>query len=113
MTAYRGKGGVRGRRELPAPAVAVVKRSLADFEDARDYGAPIPVAGGVGPAGISSATCYARFRDSSESRAAARPGSASRHTAAKLRRMPESVESVSAFPRPTRRCEPTSDSRRC
>ncbi len=101
LYSYRGKGGIRGRRELPAPAVEAIERSLADAGKelaAMDPGESLWQAG-AGPTGISSATCYARFRR--YLRAAGLPLSGLhvlRHTAAKLRRdTGETVESVSAF----------------
>jgi len=101
LYAYRGKGGVRGRRELPAPAVSAIERSLADV--GRHLATMDPSESlwqaGAGPSGISSATCYARFRGYLG--VAGLPPSGLhvlRHTAAKLRRdAGETVESVSAF----------------
>jgi integrase len=101
LYAYRGKGGVRGRRELPAPALEAIERSLADAGRTLTDMDPSESLwqAGVGAAGISSATCYARFRR--YLRAAGLPPSGLhvlRHTAAKLRRdAGETVESVSAF----------------
>ena len=98
---YLGKGGVRGRRELPRPALAVIVRSLADV--GKDIHSMQPHESlwqaGAGPTGVSSATFYNRFRG--YLRKAALPPSGIhvlRHTAAKLRRdVGESVESVSQF----------------
>ena len=61
---YRGKGGKRGRRELPAPAYAAIKASLADIGKDPATMAPdesLWQAGSDGR-GISSATFYGRFR---------------------------------------------------
>ena len=98
---YLGKGGVRGRRELPRPALAVIVRSLADV--GKDIHSMQPHESlwqaGAGPTGVSSATFYNRFRG--YLRLAGLPLSGIhvlRHTAAKLRRdVGESVESVSQF----------------
>ena len=98
---YVGKGGVRGRRELPRPALAAIRRSLDDV--GKDLASMQPSESlwqaGAGPQGVSSATFYNRFRG--YLRLAALPPSGVhllRHTAAKLRRdVGESVESVSQF----------------
>ena len=98
---YTGKGGLRGRRELPRPALAAVVRSLADV--GKDLASMHPGESlwqaGAGPQGVSSATFYNRFRG--YLRLAGLPPSGVhllRHTAAKLRRdVGESVESVSQF----------------
>ena len=98
---YLGKGGVRGRRELPRPALAAIVRSLADV--GKDLSQMHPSESlwqaGAGPQGVSSATFYNRFRG--YLRLAGLPPSGVhvlRHTAAKLRRdVGESVESVSQF----------------
>ncbi|HET7494189.1 MAG TPA: tyrosine-type recombinase/integrase [Candidatus Limnocylindrales bacterium] len=98
---YRGKGGKRGRRELPAPAYAAVRASLADIGKDPATMAPdesLWQAGTTGR-GISSATFYGRFRR--YLRAAGLPPTGLhvlRHSAAKLRRdAGEPIESVSAF----------------
>jgi integrase len=91
---YRGKGGKRGRRELPRPASEAIVASLADRDVAL---------AGADPAtplwDVTSATFYQRFRR--YLRQAGLPASGLhvlRHTAAKLRRdVGESIESVSAF----------------
>ena len=98
---YTGKGGLRGRRELPRPALTAIVRSLADV--GKDLASMHPGESlwqaGAGPQGVSSATFYNRFRG--YLRLAGLPPSGVhvlRHTAAKLRRdVGESVESVSQF----------------
>ncbi len=98
---YVGKGGLRGRRELPSPALAAIRRSLGDV--GKDLSQMHPSESlwqaGAGPSGVSSATFYSRFR--TYLRKAGLPPSGVhvlRHTAAKLRRdVGESVESVSQF----------------
>jgi integrase/recombinase XerC len=99
--AYRGKGGKRGRRELPRPAFEALCAtlgdaglSLAEMEpDASLWQA------GVGGRGISGATFYARFRR--YLRSAELPAAGLhilRHSAAKLRRdAGASIEAVSSF----------------
>ena len=61
---YVGKGGVRGRRELPRPALAAIVRSLADAGN--DLSSMQPHESlwqaGAAPSGVSSATFYNRFR---------------------------------------------------
>ena len=61
---YIGKGGLRGRRELPGPALAAIVRSLADV--GKDLSQMHPSESlwqaGAGPQGVSSATFYNRFR---------------------------------------------------
>ncbi len=98
---YIGKGGVRGHRELPRPALAAIVRSLADV--GKDIHSMQPSESlwqaGAGPTGVSSTTFYNRFR--AYLREAGLPPAGLhvlRHTAAKLRRdVGESVESVSQF----------------
>ncbi len=98
---YRGKGGKRGRRELPRPAYEALRATLADAD--RDLGAMDPSESlwqaGAGSRGVTSSTFCARFRR--YLRAADLPPSGLhilRHSAAKLRRdAGESVEAVSAF----------------
>ena len=98
---YLGKGGLRGRRELPAPALSAIRRSLSDV--GKDLSQMHPSESlwqaGAGPQGVSSATFYNRFRG--YLRLAGLPPSGVhvlRHTAAKLRRdVGESIESVSQF----------------
>jgi integrase len=97
---YRGKGGKRGRRELPHPAYVAICRSLADA--GTDLATMDPEASlwqaGAGPQGISSGTFYGRFRRYLA--AAGLPPTGLhilRHTAATLRRdAGASVEAVSA-----------------
>jgi integrase/recombinase XerC len=98
---YRGKGGKRGRRELPRPAHAAILRTLADA--AKDLAAMDPGESlwqaGAGPAGISSGTFYGRFRRYLAAARLAPTGlHVLRHTAAKLRRdAGATIEAVSAF----------------
>jgi len=98
---YRGKGGKRGRRELPRPAYEALLATLSDAGldlAAMDPGASLWQAGGH-PRGVTSGTVYARFRRYLQ--AAGLPLSGLhvlRHSAAKLRRdAGESIEAVSAF----------------
>jgi site-specific recombinase XerD len=98
---YRGKGGKRGRRELPRPAHAAILRTLADSGKelaTTDPGESLWQAG-AGPAGISSGTFYGRFRRYLAAAGLAPTGlHVLRHTAAKLRRdAGASIEAVSAF----------------
>ena len=99
--AYRGKGGKRGRRELPRPAHEALKATLSDAGldlASMDPSASVWQAGGH-PRGVTSGTVYSRFRG--YLRAAGLPLSGLhvlRHSAAKLRRdAGESIEAVSAF----------------
>ena len=98
---YTGKGGVRGRREIPRPALAAIVRSLADV--GKDLSQMQPSESlwqaGAGPQGVSSATFYNRFRGYLKNTGLPPSGvHLLRHTAAKLRRdVGESVESVSQF----------------
>jgi site-specific recombinase XerD len=98
---YRGKGGKRGRRELPRPAYEASVRAPAAFGLRLDDMAPgdslWPAVGGG--RGISDGTAYMRFRAYLERAGLPRSGlHVLRHTAAKLRRdAGESVETVSAF----------------
>jgi site-specific recombinase XerD len=99
--AYRGKGGKRGRRELPRPAYLAICRTLADAGTtlaSMDPAASLWQAG-AGPAGISSGTFYGRFRRYLAAAGLAPTGlHVLRHTAAKLRRdAGASIEAVSAF----------------
>jgi integrase/recombinase XerC len=101
LYAYRGKGGKRGRRELPRPAYEALQATLADV--GLDLGSMERTGSlwqaAAGPRGVTSATFYARFRR--YLRAAGLPPSGLhilRHTAAKLRRdAGESIEAVSSF----------------
>ncbi len=99
---YRGKGGKRGRRELPRPTLEAIERALGAF------GKSLPTMGpseALWPSSsdptqaVSSGTLYGNFR-----RHLARVGLPPagvhllRHTAAKLRREAgEPIEAVSAF----------------
>lgn len=99
--AYRGKGGKRGRRELPRPVYEAICATL------RDCGKTLAMMdpdeslwqAGAGPHGITSGTSYSRFRKYLREAGLAPTGlHVLRHTAAKLRREAgESVEAVSAF----------------
>ncbi len=99
--AYRGKGGKRGRRELPGPAFTAIRRTLRDA--GLDLAEMAPTASlwqaGAGERGVTSGTFYARFRR--YLRLAGLPPSGIhllRHTSAKLRRdAGESIEAVSSF----------------
>jgi len=99
--AYRGKGGKRGRRELPRPAYEAISRTLADA--GKDLATMAPDESlwqaGARPEGITSGTFYGRFRRYLAAAGLTPTGlHVLRHTAAKLRRdAGESVESVSAF----------------
>ena len=91
---YRGKGGKRGRRELPQPAFDAIVRMLADRGTTLEQ---LPKDEGVWQ--ITDSAFYGRFRRYLV--AAGLPASGLhvlRHTAAKLRRdVGESIEAVSAF----------------
>jgi site-specific recombinase XerD len=99
--AYRGKGGKRGRRELPYPAFEAICATLADA--GKDLTAMAPGESlwqaGARPDGVTSGTFYARFRRYLRLAGMAPTGiHVLRHTAAKLRRdAGESIESVSQF----------------
>ncbi|MDO8483546.1 MAG: tyrosine-type recombinase/integrase [Candidatus Limnocylindrales bacterium] len=98
---YRGKGGKRGRRELPRPAYEALCATLGDA------GLPLaemdPIASlwqaAAGPRGVTSATFYAHFRRYLRAAGLAPTGlHILRHTAAKLRRdAGASIEAVSSF----------------
>jgi len=98
---YRGKGGKRGRRELPRPAFDAIRRTLVDVgkELTMMMAEESLWQAGAGERGVSSATFYNRFRRYLVQ--ACLPVSGVhilRHTAAKLRReVGESIESVSQF----------------
>jgi len=98
---YRGKGGKRGRRELPRPAYDAIEVILADA--GKSLGTMGPEESlwqaGARPTGISSATFYGRFRRYLVAAGLAPTGlHVLRHTAARLRRdAGESIEDVSAF----------------
>jgi integrase/recombinase XerD len=98
---YRGKGGKRGRRELPQPAFDAIAASLSDV--GKDLAVMSPDESlwqaGTRATGLAGHAFYLRFRRYLR---AAGLGSAgvhvTRHSAAKLRRdAGESVEAVSAF----------------
>ncbi len=98
---YRGKGGKKGRRELPRPAWEAIRRTLEDY--GKELATMEPKESlwqaGAGPEGISGSTFYARFRRYLVA-AGLKPTGLHilRHSAAKLRRdAGESVETVSAF----------------
>jgi site-specific recombinase XerD len=98
---YRGKGGKRGRRELPGPAYEALRATLADTGlSLADMGPSESLwQAGAGSRGVTGSTFYARFRR--YLRAAGLPPTGLhilRHTAAKLRRdAGSSIEAVSAF----------------
>lgn len=99
--AYRGKGGKRGRRELPRPAHEAIVRALGAFGKDIAHMAPDEslwrAVGGNG--GITDGTAYLRFRRYLKDAELPLSGlHVLRHSAAKLRRdAGESVEAVSAF----------------
>ncbi len=98
---YRGKGGTRGRRELPRPAYAALVAALSAF--VLDVTTMDPAASiwptSAHTAGVSSGTVYANFQRYLRDAGLAPAGlHILRHTAAKLRRdAGESVEDVSRF----------------
>jgi integrase/recombinase XerC len=99
--AYRGKGGKRGRRELPNPAYAALRATLADAGLSlaeMDPSASVWQAG-AGPRGVTGSTFYSRFRTYLQAAGLAPTGlHILRHTAAKLRRdAGASIEAVSSF----------------
>ncbi len=98
---YRGKGGKRGRRELPRPAFEALcvtlsdaSLSLAEMEPAASLWQAA-----AGERGITSSTFYNRFRRYLRAADLAPTGlHILRHSAAKLRRdAGASIESVSSF----------------
>lgn len=91
---YRGKGGKRGRRELPRPAYEAIVRMLAERGTTLDA---MSEDGGLWE--ISDSTFYSRFRRYLADAGLPPSGlHVLRHTAAKLRRdAGQSVEAVSAF----------------
>jgi integrase/recombinase XerC len=99
--AYRGKGGKRGRRELPRPAFAAIGATLADAGKELASMAPGESLwqAAARAEGVTSGTFYARFRRYLQLAGMAPTGiHVLRHTAAKLRRdAGESIESVSQF----------------
>ncbi|MGD0249055.1 MAG: tyrosine-type recombinase/integrase [Candidatus Limnocylindrales bacterium] len=98
---YRGKGGKRGRRELPNPAFEAICATLADAGKEPTAMAPDESLwqAAARPEGVTSGTFYARFRRYLREAGLAPTGvHVLRHTAAKLRRdAGESIEEVSAF----------------
>jgi integrase/recombinase XerC len=98
---YSGKGGKRGRRELPRPAFEAICRTLADV--GKDLVAMAPGESlwqaAARPEGVTSGTFYAHFRRYLVAAGMAPTGiHVLRHTAAKLRRdAGASIESVSQF----------------
>jgi integrase/recombinase XerC len=99
--AYRGKGGKRGRLELPHPAFEAICASLADVGKELPMMAPEESLwqAAARPAGVTSGTFYARFRRYLVAAGMSPTGiHVLRHTAAKLRRdAGESIEAVSQF----------------
>jgi integrase/recombinase XerC len=99
--AYRGKGGKRGRRELPHPAYEAICTTLADASKELTAMAPDESLwqAGARPEGVTSGTFYSRFRRYLTVAGLSPTGiHVLRHTAAKLRRdAGESIESVSQF----------------
>ena len=99
--AYRGKGGKRGRRELPRPVYEAICTTLTDAGIALRAMDPAESLwqAGAGPAGISSGTFYGRFRRYLRAAGLAPTGlHILRDTAAKLRRdAGTSIEAVSSF----------------
>ena len=98
---YRGKGGKKGRRELPGAAWHAISRTLEDGGKelaTMDPGESLWQTG-AGPKGLSGSTFYARFRRYLVAAGLQPTGlHILRHSAAKLRRdAGESVEMVSAF----------------
>jgi len=98
---YRGKGGKRGRRELPKPAWEAIRRTLTDCS--KELATMDPEESlwqaGARPTGISGSTFYSRFRRYLVAAGLQPTGlHILRHSAAKLRRdAGESVEMVSTF----------------
>jgi site-specific recombinase XerD len=94
---YRGKGGKRGKRELPQPAFVALTTALSAF--GRDLAAMEPTASLGDGRGITSGTFWGNLQRYLK-RAAPPPAGVHifRHTAAKLRRdVGESIENVSRF----------------
>jgi integrase len=100
---YAGKGGKKGRRELPRPVLDALQAALAAY--GKDLGTMVPSESlwpspaATNGQGLRSATFYGRFRRYLEK--AGLPASGLhvlRHSAAKLRRdAGESIEDVSRF----------------
>jgi integrase/recombinase XerC len=99
--AYRGKGGKRGRRELPGPAFEAIRATLEDAGKELTAMAPDESLwqAAARPEGVTSGTFYARFRRYLRAAGLAPTGiHVLRHTAAKLRRdAGETIEQVSSF----------------
>jgi integrase/recombinase XerC len=99
--AYRGKGGKRGRRELPRPAYEALVATLSDA--GLELGSMAKEASlwqaGAGPRGVTSSTFYGRFRRYLAAAGLEQTGiHVLRHSAAKLRRdAGQSIEEVSSF----------------
>jgi integrase/recombinase XerC len=98
---YRGKGGKRGRRELPRPAYEALCATLRDAGLSpadMDPSASLWQAGAQ-TRGVTGSTFYERFRRYLRAAGLAPSGlHVLRHTAAKLRRdAGASIEAVSAF----------------
>jgi integrase/recombinase XerC len=98
---YRGKGGKRGRRELPRPVFEGIRTTLADAGKELSSVSPDESLwqAGVSIAGITSGSFYGRFRRYLRMAGLAPTGlHVLRHTAAKLRRdAGASIEAVSSF----------------
>jgi integrase/recombinase XerC len=98
---YRGKGGKRGRRELPRPAYEALCATLGDagLSLAEMESTASLWQAGAGNRGITSATFYNRFRRYLRAAGLAPTGlHILRHSAAKLRRdAGASIEAVSSF----------------
>ena len=98
---YRGKGGKRGRRELPRPAYEALHATLGDAGLALVDMEPRASLwqAGASVRGITSGTFYGRFRRYLRAAGLAPSGlHVLRHTAAKLRRdAGASIEAVSSF----------------
>lgn len=99
--AYRGKGGKRGRRELPRPAYEAICATLTDAGKELATMAPEESLwqAGARPEGVTSGTVYSRFRKYLAAAGLAPTGlHVLRHSAAKLRRdAGQSIEEVSSF----------------
>jgi integrase/recombinase XerC len=98
---YRGKGGKRGRRELPKPAYEALRATLVDAGLSlaeMDPAASLWQAG-TGSRGVTGSTVYARFGRYLRAAGLQPTGlHILRHTAAKLRRdAGSSIEAVSSF----------------
>ena len=98
---YRGKGGKRGRREMPRPAYEALCATLGDAGLVLAEMEPCASLwqAGAGVRGITSGTFYSRFRRYLRAAGLAPTGlHILRHSAAKLRRdAGASIEAVSSF----------------